>query len=104
MGYPQEPGWKATDTETSQKAAESVANEAVFLRVDCMNALRGQTLTADEVAQKIGRHVLSVRPRMSELRARGLIVPTGKRRRNASGKTAVVWATAPEPGQMEIGL
>jgi hypothetical protein len=56
-----------------------------------MALLGAGPLTADEAAAKLGESVLSIRPRISELRARGLIAPTGERRRNASGMRAMVW-------------
>jgi len=47
--------------------------------------------TADEIAIKLGKSVLSIRPRVSELARDGLIRKTGERRANASGIRAIVW-------------
>jgi hypothetical protein len=33
----------------------------------------------------------SVQPRLSELKAKGLVVDSGVRRRNSTGKNAIVW-------------
>lgn len=41
------------------------------------------TMTPDELAEKINRSVFYTRPRCSELRAMGLLHPTGEVRRNA---------------------
>lgn len=49
------------------------------------------TMTPDELAEKIARSVFYTRPRCSELRAMGLLHPTGEVRRNsASGLKAGV--------------
>lgn len=48
-------------------------------------------MTADEVAELLGESVLSVRPRVSELKVQGKVEATTKRRCNVSHKTAVVW-------------
>jgi hypothetical protein len=36
----------------------------------------------------------TIQPRTSELRGEGLIRDSGQRRRNATGKLAIVWVTA----------
>lgn len=49
------------------------------------------TMTPDELAEKIARSVFYTRPRCSELRAMGLLRPTGEAHRNAlSGLKAEV--------------
>lgn len=45
---------------------------------------RRGALTPDELAAEIDRSVFYTRPRCSELRAMGLLRPTGETRRNAS--------------------
>jgi DNA-binding Lrp family transcriptional regulator len=47
--------------------------------------------TADEIAKDLNLSVLSVRPRVSELKRTGKIKLTGARRKNESGMTATVW-------------
>lgn len=92
--YPAQPGWRKNAPETSRIAAVQVAGEAEILRGQCLDVLvRTQDgLTADEVAVALNRSVLSIRPRISELRAAGLVSDTGIRRRNVSGHSAAVWA------------
>jgi len=51
-----------------------------------------QNLTADETAALMDKTVLAIRPRFAELHKDGVIRDTGERRRNESGKSAVVWA------------
>jgi len=91
--YPNAPGFKARDT--SAEAAEAAKPKAPLLRNLCLDLLIQSTgLTADEVAGRAGFSVLSIRPRLTELSALGLIVDSGERRRNDSGKRAIVWKVA----------
>jgi predicted ArsR family transcriptional regulator len=88
--YPHRVGHKRTDTSAS--AARSVEASAPRLRQLCLDMLRiSGPLTADECASNMGRDKLSIRPRFSELREMGKVVDTGERRRNRSGKSAIVW-------------
>ena len=48
-------------------------------------------LTALETASATGFDRMSIQPRISELRRKGLVTASGERRRNPSGKTATVW-------------
>lgn len=95
--YPRSPGWQNRDT--SIEAAESVAADLKPLSEDVLNAFReaGDTgLTADEAADTIDRTPFSVRPRVTELNKLGLIVDSGFRRANTSGRKAIVWMIAPK--------
>ena len=58
-----------------------------------MRALQTRPMTADEVAALLGETVLSIRPRVAELRKLGKIAATGDKRRNESGMLASVWAS-----------
>lgn len=87
--YPNTPGWKARDT--SKAAALSVTSRADTLRNKCLAILQTTSLTADEVAHQLNESILSIRPRITELNAKGLITDTGERRRNDSGRFAIVW-------------
>ena len=48
-------------------------------------------MTAHEVSLAMGFDRHSIQPRISELQRKGLVIASGKRRRNPSGKTAIVW-------------
>ena len=48
-------------------------------------------LTSDEVADLMNESILSIRPRVSELRAQGKIESTGQRRKSVNGNGATVW-------------
>ena len=91
--YPHGPGFKRHGT--SSAAARHLANTAARLRTDVLHEFTAGAGTADEIAKRIQRSPLSVRPRVSELSALGKIVQTGERRRNESGMTAAVWRVRP---------
>lgn len=88
------PGFK--EDGTSRAAARACAADADTLRREVYRAILAAGsagLTADEAAAAVGRGVLSVRPRLSELAnaPSPWIVRTGERRRNESGHRAAVW-------------
>lgn len=87
--YPRAAGWKRDGT--SRDAAKKMGRRAPLLRDALLGLLKGAALTADEAAVKLGKSVLSIRPRASELLAMGLIYDTGKTRKNDSGVQATVW-------------
>jgi predicted ArsR family transcriptional regulator len=91
--YPHAPGYKERGC-TSEAAAHAIEHEAKTLRADVLFALKQHPMTADEVAARLRRSILSIRPRLSELRSHGKIVPTGVLRANASGKKAKEWRAA----------
>ena len=90
--YPAVPGAKVSGT--SQDAAHAMKPRAGILRAKVLACLRERAMTADECADLLGETVLSIRPRLSELRALGLILDTGNRRANDSGRNAIVWRAA----------
>ncbi len=89
-GYPDEPGAKGQDG-TSQDAAEAIAPTVSRLRRIAIRSIGrlGEATPLEAVAIS-GVTRESLQPRFSELRAMGLIEPTGARRRNPSGKSASV--------------
>ncbi len=92
MGYPETPGYKAPGP--SRDAARQVARRAKRLldRVqDFIEANYPASFTADQIAGRLGKSILSVRPRVAELHRGGKIVNTGARGKNASGMTATAW-------------
>ena len=94
--YPEAPGFKISGP--SQQAAEAVGGNASKLRAAVLAqfAAYPSGATADEVAKDLNLSVLSVRPRVSELKRLGQIKETGGRRKNQSGMTATVWRVAPK--------
>ena len=91
--YPETPGFK--EPTTSAAAARAVTPEAGDLRAAVLReiAVAGPYgLTADEAAAKMGRSVLAIRPRVSELRETLKIINSGRMRKNKdSKKSAIVW-------------
>jgi hypothetical protein len=93
--YPEAPGFKVPGT--SQEAAREMSGRAPNLRERVYEQiLRGFTAghggkTADEVAESLHETVLSVRPRVAELKRMGRIRDSSIRRRNISGMKAAVW-------------
>lgn len=51
-------------------------------------------MTAHEVSLATGFDRHSIQPRISELRRKGLVIASTKRRPNPSGKSATVWIAA----------
>ena len=88
-------GYKHSPAETTKQAAESMARPAPHLRVRVLEAIRAapEGLTADEAAERLNLSILSIRPRVTELKADGLIIPSCARRKNASGRNAIVWVS-----------
>lgn len=90
--YPHSPGYKNKQSDgPSAQAAREVAATAPTLRELCLQQFAIMPMTADEVAERLDRSILSIRPRIAELSKLQQIEDTGKRRQNSSGKQATVW-------------
>ena len=94
LRYPDTPGFK--ELTTSRDAADVMKREAENLRDLVLAAIDGsgpRGLTADEVALRLNKSVLAIRPRLTELGPRHFdkIERTGERRWNSSGMKAAVW-------------
>lgn len=88
--YPKILGAKGSDG-ASQYAAEAITPCVSYLRRVAMRSLDrlGEATVLEAVAfAEVARE--SLQPRFSELRAMGLVEPTGARGRNPSGKGAAV--------------
>jgi FaeA-like protein len=92
--YPDAPGFKVSGP--SEQAAEAMGSTANKRRAAVLAQLAQYPAgaTADEIAKDLNLSVLSVRPRVSELKRTGKIKQTGARRKNESGMTATVWRIA----------
>jgi predicted HTH transcriptional regulator len=93
--YPDTPGYKRSGT--SQDAAEAIKDRAPSLQAQVLELLKDAALTADECATLLGKKEFSIRPRLSQAKAKGLIFDTGKTRKNTSGADAIVWKACPTP-------
>ena len=90
--YPDAPGHRRV--ETSMAAADALAPKLGRLQRLAESAIRTAGpggLTADELAALLQMDRWSIQPRTSELKRRGLIRDSGRRRPNATGKMAIVW-------------
>lgn len=90
--YPFAPGSRGADT--SVEAGRSLAIAIARLQRVALRAIRsagGRGLTTHELAAVVNIHRDAIQPRTSELRRRGLIRDSGGRRRNSTGKRAIVW-------------
>jgi hypothetical protein len=90
--YPNKPGHRGVDT--SIEAANDIAPKIGRLQRTTLKAVQSagpQGLTSDEAAEVCGFDRWSIQPRLSELKAKGLVVDSGLRRRNSTGKNAIVW-------------
>lgn len=93
--YPDAPGHR--NVQTSVAAALDLAPKLGRLQKLSENAIQAagcNGLTADELAATLGMDRWSIQPRTSELKRKGLIRDSGQRRKNASGKMAIVWIAA----------
>jgi hypothetical protein len=78
--------------QTSLEAAEWMSRRAgdVVGRVFKVIYL-SDGLTADQVQQRLSGSHQSISPRVTDLRNKGWIVDSGRRRRTRSGRKAIVW-------------
>ncbi len=93
--YPDAPGHRNVDTSIA--AANALAPRLGRLQRMAERAIRDagtRGLTADELAAKLEMERWSIQPRTSELYRKGLIRDSGQRRRNRTGKLAIVWISA----------
>jgi hypothetical protein len=94
--YPSAPGFKVEGP--SREAAEAIKPAAKTLRDRVLTLVQsldqGEALTADQIAFRLKRSPLSVRPRVSELAASGKLVRTETRGKNESGMSATKWRAA----------
>ena len=86
---------RSSDPETSHEAAEEV--KVGPLQIAVLRTLRASELhdppglTMNQVVEIADRPNESITPRFRPLAAKGLIYDTGEKRRNRSGKNAIVW-------------
>lgn len=85
MKYPHAPGF-AQDSSTSRAAANAVAPLMRPLHDAILNLLKRRgALTPDEIANALDRHILTCRPRLTELKHMGLVERTPDTRPSALG-------------------
>lgn len=94
--YPAAPGWKERDGGTSRAAARFMGNTAESLRAAVLSAIVASPdgLTADEVAARLGRSPLAIRPRVTELGEQRRIFKSGRKRPSSTTRPSAVWIDA----------
>lgn len=89
--YPAAPGFKER-SGTSEEAAKSMEQSAPLIKGKVLASLLDVGPgTTDEVAERLGLSVLSVRPRFTELLRDNMVEKSSRKRRNVSGRMAAVW-------------
>ena len=94
--YPDAPGHRGVDTSIA--AAEAIAPNLGRLQRLAETTIRAagpDGLTADELAARLDMERWSIQPRTTELSRKGMIRDSGRRRRNVTGKVAIVWVVPP---------
>lgn len=94
MSFPEIPGWKG-ECETGREAAIAYAPKAGTRRAAVLAALEElKAASAEEISEATGIHWYLVRPRLSELKAFGLVRDSGGRGIGALGGKVAVWRPA----------
>ena len=57
----------------------------------CIRDSYPKGLTGSELANKLNRNLLTIRPRTTELKLLGLIIDTEKSRKNENGKSEIIY-------------
>ncbi|WP_324748788.1 hypothetical protein SH591_08705 [Sphingomonas sp. LY54] len=94
--FPNHPGFKEQGG-TSEDAAKLAAETAPMLRERCFDLIQASPtgLTGDEVAERLGWGICSIRARCSELYAMGWVRKYGRRANRHSRASSVVWKAVP---------
>ncbi len=71
-----------------------IPTKAERTRSAIIQLLSKRSMTADALAERLNLSILYVRPRVSELVAKEVVVPSGDRGLNASGRLANKWTVA----------
>ncbi|OHC96831.1 MAG: hypothetical protein A3H25_10675 [Sphingomonadales bacterium RIFCSPLOWO2_12_FULL_63_15] len=92
--YPDAPGHRNVDTSVA--ASSDLVDQLGRLQRLALNTIRAAGLfglTTDELAISLAMQRWTIQPRTSELKRKGLIRDSGRRRPNETGKMAIVWIT-----------
>lgn len=90
--YPNVPGSKGPAETSGQAACDVDCARLQRMVLRTIRRAKKAGRTAEECAIVLRLPRVSAQPRTSELKAKGLIIDSGKRRINrSSGKRAVVW-------------
>ena len=90
--YPHKAGHRGV--RTSVESANSINKEISRLKKTILLELEKhypKGLTGSELANKLNRSILTIRPRTTELKLLGLIIDTEKSRKNENGKSEIIY-------------
>lgn len=80
--------------DTSREAAQKLAPKWTGLKLDCLHAIEAAGdagLTCDELAYKLRRSIMNVRPAVTVLANAGAVKDSGNRRVNGNTNKTIVW-------------
>ncbi len=93
ISYPDTPGYQ--NTETSKAAARSMVSIAETRREEVFSKISASSfkgITAEQIRKSLELSCnCKVYPRISELRKKGRILDSGRKRRNENGRLATIW-------------
>jgi beta-lactamase superfamily II metal-dependent hydrolase len=82
-------GGKDPSKACSKEALDKIDTEKMREKVEAAYYVLPAGATADEIAAEMNESILSIRPRVSELKNK-VLWPTGERRRNKNGNSCAV--------------
>lgn len=98
-GYPDTmPGWKGPSDGPGADAARAFSSQLGRRQREVLEALGAESLNAEGISERTGRHWYVVRPRLSELERLGLVVKTGERGRSAFGGKSTIYRRSTPAG------
>jgi hypothetical protein len=101
--YPFTPGFKG-DADTGRDGARKFAPKCATRQAEALEALRALgEASAEQIAERTGRHWYLTRPRLSELKAQGMVQDTGRRAPTTMGGNTIVWRCS-TPEELAIHL
>lgn len=90
--YPATPGWKGT--ETSRAAAAKIAPRAPSMRRRIWEALTVPK-SGECLSEELSIYLYSALPRLSEMKAEGIVRESGETEATARGNDQTVWERVP---------
>lgn len=94
--FPEHPGFKGDPQGPGADAALYYSAQVKGRRRQVLDGLADGPASAEQVADRIGLHWYLTRPRLSELKALGLVIETGSRGRGALGGSVSIWRETTE--------
>lgn len=96
---------RSVTQETRRASYEQVIGELGTRQSEVLHAVQSHPgITAWEIAAQIKRYVHAVRPRLTELRAKGLVEAQGTKWHQETLRTEAMWFMRDSTGQQELGI